>query len=94
MPEDVKSPGVGTATNGDGETSIDDDGWKSIPLPDVMLRLRNVACLHATGGDPTCVPPDFNSSMLEELWHSMSRSGQDSITVNTLLQNYKEHCRT
>ena len=48
------------------------------------------------GGDPTCVPPDFNSGMLtvwEELWHSMPRSGRVSVTVNTLLQQYKEHCR-
>ena len=36
------------------------------------------------GGDPTCVPPDFNSSMLavwEELW---PQSGKVSATVNTL----------
>ena len=48
------------------------------------------------GGDPTCVPPDFNSSMLgiwEELWHSMPQSGRVGIAVNSLLQRYKERCR-
>ena len=48
------------------------------------------------GGDPTCVPLGFNSSMLaiwEELWHSMPQSGRVSITVNNLLQRYKERCR-
>ena len=109
VPEDVKSPGASTATNRDGETVIDHEdsktvdaespsGWKSIPLPDATPgRRRNVARLRAMGGDPTCVPPDFNSSMLtiwEELWHSMPRSGKVSVTVNTLLQNYKERCRT
>ena len=42
---------------------------------------------------PTCIPPDFNSSMLaiwEELWHSMPQSGWVSITVKSLLQTYKE----
>jgi hypothetical protein len=108
-PEDVKSPGTSTATNGDGETPIDREdsktadaespsGWKSIPLPDATPgRRRNVAHKRAMGGDPTCVSPDFNSSMLtiwEELWHSMPRSGKVSVTVNSLLQNYKERCRT
>ena len=48
------------------------------------------------GGEPTCVPPDFNSSMLaiwEELWHSMPQSGKVGVTVNSLLQRYKERCR-
>lgn len=48
------------------------------------------------GGDPTCVPPDFNRSMLavwEELWQSMPQSGKVSATVYTLLQEYKKHCR-
>lgn len=42
-----------------------------------------------------CVPPDFNSSMLavwEELWHAMHQSGRVSVTVKTLLQQYKERC--
>ena len=82
MPADAKSP----------------SDWKSVPLPDATPgRRRNVVRLRAMGGDPTCVPPDFNSSMLtiwEELWHSMPRSGKVSVTVNTLLQNYKERCRT
>ncbi len=71
---------------------------KSIPLPDATPgRRRNVARLRAMGGDPTCILPDFNSSMLtiwEELWHSMPQSGKVSVTVNSLLQNYKECCRT
>ena len=70
--------------------------WRSVPLPDATPgRRRNVARLRAMGGDPTCVPPDFNSSMLaiwEELWHSMPQSGRVSITVNSLLQRYKERC--
>ena len=48
------------------------------------------------GGDPTCVPPDFNRRMLavwEELWHSMAQSSKVSAKVNTLLQEYKKHCR-
>lgn len=42
-----------------------------------------------------CVPPDFNSTMLsvwEELWHLMPQSGKVSVTVNSLLQHYKEYC--
>lgn len=71
--------------------------WKSapLPLPDATGRRRNVSRLRAMGGDPTCVPPDFNSSMLavwEELWHSMPQSGRGSVTVKSLLQTYKEHC--
>ena len=49
------------------------------------------------GGNPTCVPPNFNDSMKviwEELWESMPQSGKVSITVNKLLQQYKERCRT
>ena len=49
------------------------------------------------GGDPTCVPPNFNDFMKaiwEELWESMPQSGKVSITVNKLLQQYKERCRT
>lgn len=72
-------------------------GWKSVPLPDATPgRRRNVARLRAMGGDPTCVPPDFNRSMLaiwEELWHSMPRSGRVSVLVSNLLQSYKERCR-
>jgi len=48
------------------------------------------------GGDTTCVPPDFNCSMLaiwEELWHAMPQSGKVGVTVNSLLQQYKERCR-
>ena len=68
-------------------------GWKSVPLPDATRR--NVSRLRATGGDPTCVPPDFNSTMLavwEELWHAMPQSGGVSVTVKSLLQQYKERC--
>ena len=42
-----------------------------------------------------CVPPDFNRSMLaiwEELWHAMPQSGRVSVSVKTLLQQYKERC--
>ena len=71
--------------------------WRSVPLPEATPGCRrNVARLRAMGGDPTCVPPDFNSSMLaiwEKLWHSMPQSGRVSVTVNSLLQCYKEHCR-
>ena len=48
------------------------------------------------GGFLTCVPPDFNRSMLavwEELWHSMTQSSNVSAMVNTLLQKYRKHCR-
>ena len=71
-------------------------GWKSASIPDASPgRRRNISRLRAMGGDPTCVPPDFNSSMLavwEELWHAMPQSGRVGVTVNTLLQRYKEHC--
>ena len=71
--------------------------WKNIPLPGATPgRRRNVSRLRAMGGDPTCVPPDFNRSMLaiwEELWHSMPQSGRVRVTVNSLLQRYKERCR-
>ena len=71
--------------------------WKSVPLPDASPgRRHNVARLRAMGGDPTCVPPDFNRgtlTMWEELWHSMPQSGSVSNAVNNLLQRYKERCR-
>jgi len=71
--------------------------WRSVPLPGATPgRRRNVSRLRALGGDPTCVPPNFNSTMLavwEELWHSMPQSGRVSVTVNALLQHYKEPCR-
>lgn len=71
--------------------------WRSVSLPGATPgRRRNVSRLRALGGDPTCVPPDFNSSMLsiwEKLWHSMPQSGRVSVSVNTLLQHYKERCR-
>ena len=61
--------------------------WKSVPLSDATPGRRGtVAHLRAMGGDPTCVPLDFNSSMLgiwEELWHSMPQNGRVSITVNS-----------
>ena len=47
------------------------------------------------GGDPTCVPPDFNRTMLaiwEDLWHSRPQSGKVSVTVHELLRRYKERC--
>ena len=60
--------------------------WRNIPLPDTSPGRRcNVAHLRAMGEDPTCIPPDFNSSMLavwEELWQSMPQSGKISVTVN------------
>jgi len=68
--------------------------WRDVPLSDLTPgRRRNVARRRAMGGDSSCVPPDFNRSMLdiwEELWQSMPQSG---ITVNSLLQQYKERCR-
>lgn len=50
---------------------------------------------------PTCVlweetprvPPDCMLAIWEELWDSMLQSGRVSVTVNSLLQNYKERCR-
>ena len=33
------------------------------------------------------------SAIWEELWHSMPQSGKISVTVNSLLQQYKERCR-
>ena len=71
--------------------------WRSVPLKEVTPgRRRNVSRLRSVGGDPTCVPPDFNNSMLavwEELWHTMPQSGRVGVTVTTLLQRYKERCR-
>ena len=74
--------------------------WLSLlQLGEVFLSLK----LHLDVGAMwhTCVlweetprvPPNFKSSMLEELWHSMPQSGRVSVTVNSLLQRYKEHCR-
>ena len=40
--------------------------------------------------------PNFNDSMKaiwEELWESMPQSGKISVTVNKLLQQYKERCQ-
>lgn len=48
------------------------------------------------GGDPTCVPPDFNTPMVtiwDELWESMPQSGSVSVTVKELLRQYKERCQ-
>ena len=71
--------------------------WRSVPLSDTTPgHRRNVSRRRAMGGDPTCVPPDFNHSMLavwQELWQSMPQSGKVSTTVYTLLQEYKKHCR-
>ena len=71
--------------------------WRDVPLPDSTPgRRRNVARRRAMGGDSSCVPPDFNRSMSaiwEELWHSMPQSGKISVTVHSLLQQYKERCR-
>ena len=71
--------------------------WRSVPLPgSTPGRHQNVARLRTLGGDPTCVPPDFNSSMLaiwEEMWHSIPQSGRISVTVYGLLQQYRERCR-
>ena len=47
------------------------------------------------GGDSTCVPPNFNSSMREiweELWEAMPQSGKVSVTVQNLLKQYKQRC--
>ena len=70
--------------------------WNCTPIPDASPgRRRNISRLRAMGGDPTCVPPDFNSSMLtvwEELWYTLPQSGRVGVTVNNLLQRYKEHC--
>ena len=41
------------------------------------------------------MPPDFNNTMLsvwEELWNAMPQSGKIGVTVNSLLQQYKERC--
>ena len=58
-------------------TAVATPAWRNAPIPDASPgRWRNVSRLRAMGGDPTCVPPDFNSSMLavwEELWHPMPR---------------------
>ena len=71
--------------------------WRNVPLPGTTPgRRRNVSRLRAMGGDPTCVPPDFNRTMLavwEELWESMPQSGKVGVTVQGLLQRYKERCR-
>ena len=51
---------------------------------------------HTLGKNPTCIPPDFNSSMLviwEEMWHSMPQSCTISVTVHGLLQQYRKRCR-
>ena len=48
--------------------------FKAHPLIGVLPVVDcNVPRLRAMGGDPTCVPPDFNNDMLaiwEDLWHS------------------------
>ena len=71
--------------------------WRDVALPEASPgRRRNVAQRRAMGGDLSCVPPDFNDSMLaiwEQLWQSMPQSGKISVTVNYLLEKYKEHCR-
>ena len=70
--------------------------WKDSPLPQVTPgRRRNIARRRAMGGDTTCVPPNFNNTMLSvwnDMWHSMPQSGKISVTVSTLLQRYREHC--
>ncbi len=48
------------------------------------------------GGDPSCVPPDFNHGMQaiwEDLWHAMPQSGRVGTTVHTMLQRYRERCQ-
>lgn len=68
---------------------------RSIPVPATSGRSRNISRLRAMGGDPTCVPPDFNDAMLaiwEDLWHSMPQSGKVSASVHELLRLYKQKC--
>ncbi len=71
--------------------------WQNLPLPTVTPgRNRNVARFRSMGGDPNCVPPDFNATMKAirvELWESMPKSGKVSVTVKDLIQRYKEICR-
>lgn len=77
-------------------TAVATPARRSAPIPDASPGCRrNVSRLRAMGGDPTCVLPDFNSSMLavwEELWHAMPQSSWVGATVHNLLQRYKEHC--
>lgn len=47
------------------------------------------------GGNATCVPPNFNTTMESvwvELWNSMPQSGKVGVTVKQL-QHYKERCQ-
>ncbi len=51
----------------------------------------------AIGGNSACVPPNFiqNQAMLsvwEDQWHAMPQTGKISVTVNKLLQQYREYC--
>ncbi len=63
--------------------------WRNVSLPEATSgRRRNVSRLRAMGGDPTCVPPDFNRGMKaiwEELWTAMPQSGKAGEKVKVLL---------
>ena len=78
------------------DSTPEDSSWRTVPLPNTSPgRRRNVTSLRAMGGDPVCVPPDFNSEMTaiwNQLWHSMPQTGQVSLTIKNLLQKYKERC--
>lgn len=92
----TSSAATSSAATSSAATSSGPD-WRSVPLPEVDTnpRRRNVARLRAMGGDPTCVPPDFNNSMLaiwEDLWHSMHQSGKVGVAVHDLLRHYRERC--
>ena len=45
------------------------------------------------GGDVTCVTPDFNDTILEQLYDTMPQSGKIGAVVHKFLQKYKEKCR-
>ena len=75
-------------------STLSSPDWRNVSLPEATSgRRRNVSRLRAMGGDPTCVPPDFNRGMQaiwEELWSAMPQSGKARDKVKTLLQQYKE----
>ena len=93
-PTDASSPPAGSSSP---SSPAGPSNWRNVSLPIATPgRHRNVPRLRAMGGDPTCVPPNFNPSMeaiWEELWDAMPQSGKTGVTVKTLLAQYKERCR-
>ena len=69
------------------------DTGKILLSPVLYLKGVSVSRLCSMGGDVTCVTPDFNDTIWEQLYDTMPQSGKIGAVVHKFLQKYKEKCR-